>query len=48
MDWGKIGNTNNNKSTWRSTKNLFNIISGNFEISKQQTAEVKKKINELK
>ena len=29
-------------------KNLFNIISGNFEISKQQTSELKKKINELK
>ena len=29
-------------------KNLFNIISDNFEISKQQTAELKKEINELK
>ena len=29
-------------------KNLLHIISGNFEISKQQTAEVKKKIGELR
>ena len=29
-------------------KNLCNIISGNFEISKQQIAELKQKINELK
>ena len=29
-------------------KNLFNIISGNFEISKQQIAELKKEINELR
>ena len=29
-------------------RNLFNIISGNFEISKQQIAEVKKEINELR
>ena len=29
-------------------KNLFNIISGNFEILKQQNAELKKKISELK
>ena len=29
-------------------KNLFNIIRGNFEISKQQIAELKKKINELR
>ena len=28
--------------------NLLNIISGNFEISKQQIAELKKEINELK
>ena len=27
-------------------KNLFNIISGNFQISKLQIAEFKKKINE--
>ena len=26
----------------------FNIISGNFEISKQQIAELKKEINELR
>ena len=29
-------------------KNLFNIISGNFEISKQQISELKKEINELR
>ena len=29
-------------------KNLFNIISGNFEISKQQIAELKKEVNELR
>ena len=29
-------------------KNLFSIISGNFEISKQQIAELKKEINELR
>ena len=29
-------------------KNLFNIISGNFEILKQQNAELKKEISELK
>ena len=29
-------------------KNLFNIISGNFEISKQQIAELKMEINELR
>ena len=29
-------------------KNLLHIIRGNFEISKQQTAEVKKKIGELR
>ena len=29
-------------------KNLLNIISGNFEILKQQTAELKKEINELR
>ena len=29
-------------------KNLFNIISGNFEFSKQQIAELKKEINELR
>ena len=29
-------------------KNLFNIISGNFEILKQQIAELKKEINELR
>ena len=29
-------------------KNLFNIISGDFEISKQQISELKKKINELR
>ena len=28
-------------------KNVFNIISGNFEISQQQIAELKKEINEL-
>ena len=28
-------------------KNLFSIIKANFEISKQQIAELKKKINEL-
>ena len=29
-------------------KNLFNIISGNFEISKQQIVELKKETNELR
>ena len=29
-------------------KNVFNIISGNFEISKQQTDELKKEVNELR
>ena len=29
-------------------KNLFNIVSGNFEILKQQNAELKKEISELK
>ena len=29
-------------------KNLFNIINGNFEISRQQIAELKKEINELR
>ena len=29
-------------------KNLLNIISGNFEISKQQIGELKKEINELR
>ena len=29
-------------------KNLFNIVNGNFEISKQQIAELKKEINELR
>ena len=29
-------------------KSLFNIISGNFEISKQQISELKKEINELR
>ena len=51
MEWGKIYTyrKNNNKSTWwAQQKNLFNIISGNFEISKQQIAELKKEINELK
>ena len=27
---------------------MFNIISGNFEISRQQIAELKKEINEIK
>ena len=29
-------------------KNLFNIISGDFKISKQQIAELKKEVNELR
>ena len=29
-------------------KNLFNIVSGNFEISEQQIPELKKEINELR
>ena len=29
-------------------KNLLNIISGSFELSKQQIAELKKEINELR
>ena len=29
-------------------KNLFNIIRGNFEISKQQITELKREINELR
>ena len=29
-------------------RNLFNIMSGNFEISKQQIAELKKEINKLR
>ena len=32
----------------KQQNNLFNIISGNFGISKQQIAEFKKEINELK
>ena len=29
-------------------KNLFNIVKGNFEISKQQIAELRKEIHELR
>ena len=29
-------------------QNLFNIVSGDFEVSKQQIAELKKEINELR
>ena len=32
----------------KQQKYLFNIISGNFEISKQQIVELKKEINELR
>ena len=39
---------NNNKSTWWETKELFNTIIGNFEISKQQIFELKKEIDELR
>ena len=30
----------------KQQKNVFNIVSGNFEISKQQIAELEKEINE--
>ena len=44
MSWGKIDNTyrkNINESTWWTAKS-------NFEISKQQIAELKNEINELR
>lgn len=45
LDWGKIVNTyskDNKRALDKQQKNLFNIISGNFEILKQQIAEFKK------
>ena len=36
------------RALYEQKKNLLNIISGNFEILKQQTAELKKEINELR
>ena len=51
MDSGKSDNTyrkNNCGTLDEQQKNLFNIISGNFEISKQQIAELKKEINKLR
>ena len=52
MDWGKIDKTYRKKIITRALdeqlKNLFNIISGNFQNSKQQIDELKKELNELK
>ena len=51
MDSGNSDNTyrkNNYGTLDEQQKNLFNIISGNFEISKQQIAELKKEINKLR
>ena len=49
-DWGKIGKIKKikTKALDEQQKNLFTITSGNFQISKIQIAELKKKINELR
>ena len=48
---GAIDNTyrkNNSKSIWWATNSLFNVLSDNFEISKQQIDDLKKEVGILK
>ena len=51
MNWGKIDKTCRKivtRALDEQQKDTFSIISGNLEISKQQIAELKKEINELR